>query len=203
MIGTVLNVVGSGAINHLTAAADKGGSGRFCRWLDIILRTEDMKGKSEMKKDRRGINATSKPSGNGVCRMPGVTERLVASSPSVCGVWAHRLLRQFPEPTCVQACGSNGALDHCQLRAGRGLVLRLREAWDDQGCEVASAAFASRGSTGTWTSRKSSSQLGIVAALAGVDHFECNSPINTLVPSMLSSNRYNTIDYLSNLPASQ
>jgi hypothetical protein len=25
-----------------------------------------------------------------VCRMPGVTERLMVSSPSVCGVWAHR-----------------------------------------------------------------------------------------------------------------
>src|ERR1700733_6485895 len=28
-----------------------------------------------------------------VCRMPSVTERLVVSSPSVCEVWAHRLLR--------------------------------------------------------------------------------------------------------------
>jgi Zn-dependent alcohol dehydrogenase len=27
-----------------------------------------------------------------MCRMPGVIERLVVSSPSVCGVWAHRLL---------------------------------------------------------------------------------------------------------------
>ena len=27
-----------------------------------------------------------------MCRMPGVTERLVVSSPSVCGVWAHRML---------------------------------------------------------------------------------------------------------------
>ena len=53
-----------------------------------------------------------------VCRMPGVTERLVVSSPSVCEVWAHRLLRQFSEPACVQACGDNRASDHCQLRAG-------------------------------------------------------------------------------------
>jgi hypothetical protein len=27
-----------------------------------------------------------------VCGMPGVTERLVVSSPSLCGVWAHRML---------------------------------------------------------------------------------------------------------------
>jgi hypothetical protein len=53
-----------------------------------------------------------------VCRMPGVTERLVVSSPSVCEVWTHRLLRQFSEPGCVQACGDNRASDHCQLRAG-------------------------------------------------------------------------------------
>jgi hypothetical protein len=53
-----------------------------------------------------------------VCRMPSVTERLVVSSPSVCEVWAHRLLRQFSEPACVQACGDNRAFNHCQLRAG-------------------------------------------------------------------------------------
>jgi len=109
-----------------------------------------------------------------VCRMPSVTERLVVSSPSVCEVWAHRLLRQFSEPACVQACGENGASDHCQLRARRGLVLRLREAGDDQGCGVASATFASGGSTITWTGRESSSELGITAALAGVDRFFMN-----------------------------
>jgi hypothetical protein len=27
-----------------------------------------------------------------LCGVPGVTERLVVSSPSVCGVWAHRML---------------------------------------------------------------------------------------------------------------
>ena len=27
-----------------------------------------------------------------MCGMPGVAERLVVSSPSVCGVWAHRML---------------------------------------------------------------------------------------------------------------
>ena len=53
-----------------------------------------------------------------VCRMPGVTERLVVSSPPVCTVWAHRLLRQFSEPACVQTCRDNRASDHRQLRAG-------------------------------------------------------------------------------------
>jgi len=95
MIGTVLNVVGSGAINHLTAAADKGGSGRFCRWLDIILRTEDMKGKSEMKKDRRGINATSKPSGNGCVEC--------LASPK--GWWLH--LRRCAECGHIGCCDSS------------------------------------------------------------------------------------------------
>jgi hypothetical protein len=40
--------------------------------------------------------------------MPGVTERLVVSSPSVCEVWAHRLLRQFSGPACLQACATTG-----------------------------------------------------------------------------------------------
>jgi hypothetical protein len=109
-----------------------------------------------------------------VCGMPGVTKRLVVSSPSMCGVWPHRLLRQFSESTCIQACGRNRASDHCQLRAGRGLVLRLREAGDDRGYGVATATFACGGSTITWTGRESSSQLGIAAALAGVGRFFMN-----------------------------
>ena len=40
-----------------------------------------------------------------------------------------------------------------------------------RGVRVASAARASGGSTNTWTGKKSSSQLGIAAALAGVDRF--------------------------------
>src|SRR5579862_2299615 len=98
--------------------------------------------------------------------MPGVTERLVVSPPPVCGVRAHRLLRQFSEPACIQACGSDRAFDHCQLRAGRGLVLRLRDGRDDRGCGVASAAFASKKSAHSWTSRKGASELGIAPELA-------------------------------------
>src|SRR5579862_752028 len=50
-----------------------------------------------------------------MCGMRGVTERLVVSSPSVCEVSAHRLLRQFSEPACVQACGDNRAFDHASF----------------------------------------------------------------------------------------
>jgi hypothetical protein len=53
-----------------------------------------------------------------VCGMPGVGGWLVVSSPPLCGVRAHRLLRQFSEPACIKACGGNGASDHRQLRAG-------------------------------------------------------------------------------------
>src|SRR5579863_1233550 len=90
-----------------------------CGW-DVVegnLACQDPEGKLEMKKDQRGIHSASKPSGD-LCRMSSVTERLVVSSPSVCEVWAHRLLRQFFEPACLQACGGDRASDHCQLRAG-------------------------------------------------------------------------------------
>ena len=111
-----------------------------------------------------------------VCRMSGVTERLVVPSPSVCGVWAHRLLRQFSEPACVQACGRNRASDHCQLRTGGGLVLRLREAGhgNDQGCRVTSATCASKKPARTWTRWEGTSELGIAPELAGVDRFLMN-----------------------------
>jgi hypothetical protein len=40
--------------------------------------------------------------------MPGVTERLVVSSPSVWGVWARRLLRQFSEPAASKHAAATG-----------------------------------------------------------------------------------------------
>jgi hypothetical protein len=103
-----------------------------------------------------------------MCGMSGVAGRLVVSSPSVCGVWTHRMLRQFSEPACIKACGSDRASHHYQLRTGRGLVLRLREAADDQRCGVASAALASGKSARAWTRRKGASQLGIAPELAGI-----------------------------------
>jgi hypothetical protein len=54
------------------------------------------------------------------------------------------------------------------------VCLPKRMARLDQGCGVASATFASGVSTITWTGRESSSQLGIAAALAGVDRFFMN-----------------------------
>jgi len=50
--------------------------------------------------------------------MHGVAGRLVVSSSPVRGMRAHRMLRQFSEPTRIQACSGHGASDHCQLRAG-------------------------------------------------------------------------------------
>jgi len=97
--------------------------------------------------------------------MPGVTEGLVVSSPPMRGVWAHRLLRQLSKPACIQARGRDRASDHYQLRAGRGLVLRFREAGDDRGCGAASAAFAPQKPTGARARRKGTGQLGIASEL--------------------------------------
>jgi hypothetical protein len=99
-------------------------------------------------------------------RMPCVAQRLVAPSTQVRGVWAHRMLRQFSEPACIPACRGDGASDHRQLRAGRGLVLRLRDAKHDRGREVAPATFASEQSASSRAGRKSAVRLGIAAELA-------------------------------------
>jgi len=44
--------------------------------------------------------------------MFGVTESLVVSSPSLCRVWAYRMLWQFSESACIQTCGGDRARDH-------------------------------------------------------------------------------------------
>jgi hypothetical protein len=134
--------------------------------LTFALLTGCMKGKWKNEKGSPRNQHRFETKWRWVCGMPGVTERLVVSSPSVRGVWAHRLLRQFSESACIEACGSDRASDHCQLRAGGGLVLRLREEWNDQGCGIASAAFASKKSARSWTRRKGASQLGIAPKLA-------------------------------------
>ena len=100
-----------------------------------------------------------------VCGMPGVAGRLVASSAPVCGVRAHRLLRQFPEPACIQARGGDWTSHHRQLRAWRGLVLQLPDAPDVRGCYVASAQRASGESARSWPGRKGASRLGIAPQL--------------------------------------
>ncbi len=75
------------------AAAEKGGIGKIL--LGSLNSLPDMrrsKGRIEMKKDHRGINPASKPSGDGCVECLASTERLVVSSPPMCGVWAHRML---------------------------------------------------------------------------------------------------------------
>jgi len=76
------------------------------------------------------------------------------------------LLRQLSEPARIQARGSDRASDHCQFRAGWGLVLRLREAGDDRGCGSAPAACASQEPTRTWA-RRAVRRLAVV----GQDEF--------------------------------
>src|SRR6202051_1388734 len=74
--------------------------------LEAKLACRDMKGSGNEKRPARN-QLRFEAEWRWVRRMPSLTERLVVSSPSVCEVWAHRLLRQFSEPACVQACGDN------------------------------------------------------------------------------------------------
>jgi hypothetical protein len=145
--------------------------GRFCWWLDILF--ADRRHERKIGNEKR--SARNQPRFEAewqrVCRMPGITKRLVASPSAVCGVRPHRMLRQFSESACVQACGCDRTPDHYELRTRRGLVLRLRETADGQRCGITSPALASGGSNRTRTVRKSPSQLGITPALAGVYHF--------------------------------
>src|SRR5229473_6617255 len=90
---------------------------------------------------------------------------LVATPASMRAVWAHRMLRQFSKPTCDKTLRINGTYCGCQLRTGRGLVLRLRKAADDQGRGVAAASIAPSDSAGTRPSGKSATGLGSSPAL--------------------------------------
>jgi hypothetical protein len=142
--------------------------------LEAKLACQDTEGKLEMKKDQRGNQPRFEAEWRWVCRMPSVTERLVVSSPSVCEVWAHRLLRQFSEPACVQHAAKTGHPIIASFEPGEDWFYDYEKRGDDQGGGVASATFASGASTITWTGRESSSQLGIAAALAGVDRVFMN-----------------------------
>jgi hypothetical protein len=71
--------------------------GRFFWWLEISLLRED----GDKKKIDNEIEGGKRPARNQPCfetkrqrvrRVPGITERLVVSSPSVCGMRAHRML---------------------------------------------------------------------------------------------------------------
>jgi hypothetical protein len=98
-----------------------------------------------MKKGLRGINPASKPR-RWVCGMPGVTERLVVSSPPLCGVRAHRMLRQFSESAWIQACESPAKAaslwDRAAVRSGPQPW--PREARSAESREITAAGAASR-----------------------------------------------------------
>src|ERR1700735_4769761 len=138
-------------------AAERVVSRRSCWWLELIAGHATSKGKIENEEKSPWTQSRFETQWQRMCGMPGITERLLVSPPPVRGVRAHRLLRQFPESACVKACGGDRTSDHSQLRVWCGLVLRLREAGDDQGGRVASATFASGKSARSWSSRKGAS----------------------------------------------
>ena len=127
-----------------------------------------------MKKDQRGINPASKPSGDGCVEC--------LASPK--GWWFH--LRRCAKCGHIGCCDSSPSQHASKHAAATGHLIIASfepgEDWfydyekrgNDQECGVASATFAPRGSTITWTGRESSSQLGIAAALAGVDRLFMN-----------------------------
>ena len=121
-----------------------------------------------MKKGRRGINPASTPSGNGCFECLASPKRW----------WFH--LRRCAECGHIGCCDSSPSHHASKHAATTGhpslpassrvwigfMIMRSR---DDQGRGAASAAFASRKSTSAWTGRESSRQLGIIAALTGMD----------------------------------
>jgi len=119
-----------------------------------------------MKKDRRGINLASKPSGDGCAEC--------LASPK--DWWLH--LRRCAECGHIGCCDSSPS-QHASKHAaetGHPIIASFEpgEHWfydyetrgNDPGREIASAARASRKSARTWTRRTGASQLGIAAALA-------------------------------------
>ena len=119
-----------------------------------------------MKKDLRGINPASKPSGDGCVEC--------LASPK--GWWFH--LRRCAECGHIGCCDSSPS-QHASKHAaatGHPIIASFEpgEDWfydyekqgDDQGCGVASAAFASKKSARSWTRRKGAGQLGIATELA-------------------------------------
>ena len=140
--------------------------------LEAKLACRDMEGKVEMKYSARN-QLRFEAEWRWVRRMPSLTERLVVSSPSVCEVWAHRCCDSLSSQHASKHAATTGHPIIASFEPGEDWFYDYRRG-DDQGCGVTSATFASGGSTITWTSRESSSQLGIAAALAGVDRFIMN-----------------------------
>ncbi len=120
-----------------------------------------------MKKDRRGINTASKPSGTGCVEC--------LASPR--GWWFH--LRRCAECGHIGCCDSSPNQHASKHAAATGHpIIMSFEPGEDwffdyekqrmvSGLELLPPTFASGGSACTRTGRKSSSQLGISSALAG------------------------------------
>ena len=132
------------------------------------------KGKSEMKKDQRGINPASKPSGDGCVEC--------LASPK--GWWFH--LRRCAECGHIGCCDSSPSQHASKHAAATGHpIIASFEPGEDwfydyekrgmiKGVELLPPHSHPKDQPVTWTRRESSSQLGIAAALAGVDRFFMN-----------------------------
>ena len=127
-----------------------------------------------MKKDQRGINPASKPSGDGCVEC--------LASPK--GWWFH--LRRCAECGHIGCCDSSPSQHASKHAAATGHpIIASFEPGEDwfydyekqgmiKGVELLPPHSHPEKSTSTWTGRKSASQLGIAAALAGVDRFFMN-----------------------------
>ena len=127
-----------------------------------------------MKKDRRGINPASKPSG----------DRCVECLASPKGWWFH--LRRCAECGHIGCCDSSPSQHASKHAAATGHpIIASFEPGEDwffdyekkemiKGVELLPPHSHPENQSSTWTSRKGASQLGIAAALAGVDQFFMN-----------------------------
>ena len=73
-------------------AAEKGGIGKVLPLAQLSIANKGHEGKIGDEKGYARNQPRFETKWRRMCRMPGVAERLVVSSPSVCGVWAHRML---------------------------------------------------------------------------------------------------------------
>jgi hypothetical protein len=121
-----------------------------------------------MKKDRRGINPASKPSGDGCVEC--------LASPK--GWWLH--LRRCAECVHIGCCDSSPNQHASKHAAATGHpIIASFEPGEDwfydyekqdmitiKGAGVASAAFASKKSACSWTRRQGAGELGIAPGVA-------------------------------------
>ena len=93
MMNAVLILVMQGdAVRVLPVAALGLGTGKLTEGACLLAANEGQERKIGNEKGSAWNQPRFKAEWRWVCGMPGVTERLVGSSPSVCGVWAHRML---------------------------------------------------------------------------------------------------------------